>query len=87
MHSYTPQTSRLPQQEGYASVMFNGECLEFKQIRFGILSAERHPQIDKRQGCLLAFLALLGVQRARYPYRGNHNITSTRQTKSQIDLP
>ena len=52
------------------------------------------------QGCLLALLALLGVQRMRYTpigvvphtvllphYRDNHNIASTRQTKSQIDLP
>ena len=39
--------------------MFNGEYLEFKQIRFGILSAEHHPQIDKRQGCLLAILGLV----------------------------
>ena len=41
--------------------MFNGECLEFKQIRFRMLSAERHPQIDERQECLLAFWALLAI--------------------------
>ena len=45
--------------------MFNGECLEFKQIRFGILSAERHPLIDEQQGCLLALFSpfsLLALQ-------------------------
>ena len=53
-------------------MMFNGECLEFKQIRFGILSAERHPLIDEQQGCLLA---LFGVQHKRYPDRGITSIT------------
>ena len=60
----------------------------FKQIRFGILSAERHPQIDERQGCLLAllglvshFLALLGVKRMRYPDRGFTSITAGKRSR------